>query len=79
MSLHLKGTLTPVLIFALVIVLVDLYLRLNVLIHPQPTWRELLKNTKDSCKLFTQQLRQKATTKKRGPAKSRQKKRKTKK
>ena len=59
MTLHMKFGVAPVLIFALVVVLVDLSLRLNVLVHPQPSWKELLKNTKDSLSVLVKQVKDK--------------------
>ena len=64
MTLQMKLTVAPVLIFALIVVLVDLHLRLSSLIHPQPTWRELLKNTKESFSLLTQQFKKEPVKKK---------------
>ena len=45
MTMHMMGS-RIFLIFILLVVLIDLYFRLHVLENPQPTWRELLKNTK---------------------------------
>ena len=51
----------PLLIFALVVVLWDLYLRLNNLKNPLPTWRELLKNTRQGMTDFVVQMKQAAS------------------
>ena len=60
MTIGMNLTVAPVLLFALIIILVDLYLRLSSLMNPQPTWRELFKNTKEGLFLFTKQIRGKA-------------------
>ncbi|MGN0919898.1 MAG: hypothetical protein ACI4OR_04000 [Alphaproteobacteria bacterium] len=78
MTLQIKATVAPVLIFALAVVLIDLYLRLNTLLHPQPAWRELFKNTKDSLLLLTKQAQKKEAPLPKTTKKTR-KKRKTKK
>lgn len=51
-----KGNI-PLLLFALVIVLLDLYVRLNALENPLPTWRELLKNTREGTVEFINQIK----------------------
>ncbi len=77
MTLHLKWTVSPILIFALGIILVDLYLRLNALIHPQPTWGELLKNAKESFSLLPKKTQKKSSSPKDTSPKKTQKKRKS--
>lgn len=77
MTLHLKWSVSPILIFPLGIILVDLYLRLNALIHPQPTWGELLKNAKESFSLLSKKTQKKSSSPKDTCPKKTQKKRKS--
>ena len=58
MTMSVRGDIVPALIFVLVVVLMDLYLRLSTLETPMPTWRELFKSTFQGITDFTKQIKQ---------------------
>ena len=48
LSMYSTYSMTNVLVFAWLLILIDLYVRLNALEHPIPTWHEMFKDTKNS-------------------------------
>ncbi len=57
MTMRMNQNIVSVLIFALIIVLLDLYMRLNALENPLPTWREMFRDTKDSVIILANEIK----------------------
>ena len=64
MSMQMNQSTAPLLLIALGIILIDLYMRLNALEHPIPTWREMFKDTKESVMLLVDEVKSKNTASK---------------
>ena len=81
MSMYSTYSMTNVLVFAWLLILIDLYVRLNALEHPIPTWREMFKDTKNSMLTLVDEVKSSRTPQKKKavPKKKTNKKRKKKK
>ncbi len=57
LTMRMNQSIIPVLIFSVLVILLDLYMRLSALENPLPTWREMFRDAKDSVLILTNELK----------------------